>query len=225
GLAGLRGVTALVTFGLAAFVLAAIAVRIGQSVSAVRRCGGLGVAGAVLTGLARHRKLHGGLLAHAGVVMIAVAIAASQTYTTQERQRLEVGESITVSGYTARLDRLEEHRSARRTWVDAHLTLSRDGQPLGTYRPALSVYGSFNQTVGTPEVRSRLTNDVYLVLVESDVDHGTAVIDLSVRPLVVWLWIAAGTMAAGALVAGWPPRRTRPSPEPESSRPLQEAPT
>lgn len=211
GVAGLRGIGALVTFGLAGFVLATIAARVAQSGTTVRRSGHTGRLRPFAAALARHRRLHGGLLVHAAVVMIAVAIAASQTYTTQDRQRLEVGESITVAGYTARLDSLQRHTSDRRNWVEATLTLLRDGTPLGTHSPQLSIYPYSNQAVGTPSVRTSLTEDVYLVLAQADEQGGSAVIDLSVHPLVTWLWIAAAVMAAGALLAGWPRRRRRPA--------------
>lgn len=211
GVTGLGSPLALVTFGLAAFVLACIAVQLAIGLRPARHHGGPSRVRAILTTVTRRRQLYGGLVVHAGVVLAAVAIAASQAYTTQAQGRVQVGESVSVSGYTARLQAVERQRTARKMSVSARLALSHEGTPLGVYQPALSFYPSSTQAIGTPAVRSGPVEDAYLVLNQVDPDGRWAVVSLSVRPLVPWLWTAAGVMGAGALLAGWPSRR-RPRP-------------
>ncbi|MGH8774384.1 MAG: heme lyase CcmF/NrfE family subunit [Jiangellaceae bacterium] len=217
GLTGLGEPLALVTFGLAAFVLTTIAAQVAAGVNVARRSTG-SWGRAALVALRRRRRFYGGMVVHAGVVMAAVAIAASQTYTVETEQRLEIGESVTVAGYTARLDAIERRQDARKVWVSAELFLSRDGTPLGTQGPALNFYPSTTQAIGTPAVHTSPTGDTYLVLVEADPDGRWAVISLSVHPLMAWLWTAGGVMGAGALIAAWParPRRADREPAPEA---------
>jgi cytochrome c-type biogenesis protein CcmF len=212
GLAGLTGLGALVTFGLAAFVLATIAAQLASTVAGARRSGSWPRQAVVA--VVRRRRRFGGLLVHAGVVLAAVAIAASGTYTSQIQRELAVGESVSVAGYTAQLTALHEHQDASKTWVEAHLQLSRGGTELGSYAPALNRYPGQAQAIGTPSVRTGLSADAYLVLAEADLEQQTATVSLSVRPLVGWLWASAAVMLAGALLAGWPTRRRPTSPQP-----------
>ena len=77
-LAGARGFTPLLAFGLGGFA-AGSAVR--QLVLATRRQGWRGLVG----------RANGGMIVHLGVVLIAVGIAASGTYSTQREVRLDGG--------------------------------------------------------------------------------------------------------------------------------------
>ncbi len=209
GAGGLRGVTALITFGLAMFVVVATCTRVALDVDRVR---GAGV-GALLrvTGrtLVQHRRTYGGLLVHLGFVLAAVSIAASSTYSSSVTQRLAVGDSLSVAGWSATLEGVRSVPSARRDSVVADLRLRRDGRDVGVYQPALSTYPNLAQAVGTPSVRTTWTEDAYLVLVEIDEQQSFATVRLAVNPLVLWLWLSVGVMILGSVVAGWPRRRTK----------------
>ena len=211
GLAGVRGLAPLAAFTAAAFVATAIGWQYAGSVRVVRRRQQLSTPAGALWVLGRRRRFYGGMVVHLGVVLAAVAVAASSAYTTASQQTLHVGQSITVGDYRATLVGIDRHRDARRMWVEARLALTHDGQPVGTYAPALSFYPNSTQAIGTPSVRTTLAADAYLTLEQTDDSRTWAVIDLSVHPLVVWLWFSAVVMAAGALVAGWPERRKRPA--------------
>ena len=51
--------------------------------------------------------------------------------------------------------------------MSVDLAISRDGEQLGTYAPAISTFRNANQGIGTPSVRTGLLEDVYLTLVSS----------------------------------------------------------
>lgn len=169
--------------------------------------------------LARRRRFYAGMLVHLGVVLAAVAVAASSSYTDTAQATLHVGQTVTIGDYTATLVGIERHRDARRMWVSARLRLSHDGRPAGMYAPALSFYPNSTDAIGTPSVRTTLREDAYLTLDQTDDARTWAVINLSVHPLVVWLRISAVVMAAGALVAGWPEPRRRRRTAPRSPQP------
>ncbi|SDY66194.1 cytochrome c-type biogenesis protein CcmF [Modestobacter sp. DSM 44400] len=223
GLAGVRGLAPLTTFAAAAFVGTAIGWQYVGSVRQVRRRQALSATAAAGRVLSRRRRFYGGMLVHVGVVLAAVAVAASSSYTTAAQRTLHIGESVTVGDYSATLVGIDRHRDARRMWVSARLALSHDGQPVGVYAPALSFYPNSTQAIGTPSVRTTLAGDAYLTLEQTDDARTWAVVNLSVHPLVVWLWISAVVMAAGALVAGWPESRRRRHPLPEDD-PAADAP-
>lgn len=209
GLAGVRGLRPLATFSAGVFVVAAVGAQYAGSVRLVRRRHQLRPPAAARRVLARRRRFYGGMLVHLGVVLAAVAVAASSSYTRTAQATLQVGQSVTVGDYRATLIGIDRHRDARRMWVDARLQLARRGHRVGVYAPALSFYPNSTDAIGTPSVRTSLRDDAYLTLNQTDDARTWAVIDLSVHPLVIWLWISAVVMAAGALVAGWPERRRR----------------
>ena len=210
GLSGLRGVSALLTFGLAAFVLVTHFTRVVVDVGRTRASSGLGAARGTARTLAAQRRTYGGLLVHLGFVLAAVAVAASSTYETASTQRLRVGQTLVAGDWTATLEAVRNVQGARRDSVVADLRLRHRGTDVGLYQPMLSTYPRLQQAVGTPAVRTTLTEDAYLVLTEIDAAQSVATVRLAVNPMVLWLWLAVGVMVLGAAVAGWP-RRRRPT--------------
>lgn len=209
GLSGLRGISALLTFGLAAFVLVTHATRLVVDVGRTRAVAGLGAARGAGRTLLSQRRTYGGLLVHLGFVLAAVAVAASSTYEASTTRRLTVGQTVATGDWTATLEGVRSVEGARRDSVVADLRLRRRGADVGVYQPMLSTYPQLQQAVGTPSVRTTVTADAYLVLTEIDAETSVATVRLAVNPMVLWLWIAVGVMVLGAAVAGWPRRRPR----------------
>ena len=215
GLAGLDGVWPLLTFGLAAFTAATVVQQVTAGALSVRAATGAGYLRALWATVTRRRRFYGGLVVHLGVVLAAVAIAASSTYGTQGEATLAVGESFRVGPYTATLQGIEDRRSDRKSSVVALVALERDGRLLDVHEPMLSRYPGATQAIGTPSVETRIGEDAYLTLTSVPEDRSVAGVRLAVNPLVVWLWIAGGVMLLGSAVAAWPDRRrARPAPAP-----------
>ena len=224
GLSGVSGVAPVLTFGLAAFVLATISQQVLMGIGAARRSGASGWFAATALALRRRRRLYGGLVVHAGVVLAAVAIAASSSYGLEDERRLTVGESLRVGDYTATLVGIEPERTDRRMAITARVALERDGRPLGVHAPALSFYPAATQAIGTPSVETRATEDAYLVLTSVNDERTAATIRMAVNPLVLWLWVSGGVMVAGAVIAGWPGRRSPDSPVSSSAAVAEKVP-
>lgn len=213
GLSGLRGISALLTFGLAAFVLVTHATRLVVDVRRTRSGSGTGAGRAAVRTLRSQRRTYGGLLVHLGFVLAAVAVAASSTYASSSTARLAVGQTVATGKWTATLEAVRRVDGDRRDSVVADLRLRHRGRDVGVYQPMLSTYPRLQQAVGTPSVRTTLTEDAYLVLTEIDPQTSVATVRLAVNPLMLWLWIAVGVMVVGAAVAGWPRRRPAAVPE------------
>ena len=191
---GLRGLAPLLAFGLGAFAGAA-AVR--QLVLSTRRQGLHGLLG----------RANGGMIVHLGVVVLAVAFAAAQSYGHRAELRVSPGQTVHSGGHTISYLGVETTARTDRQAVKARIRV--DGGRV--YKPALTKFlFSQSQAIGTPSVRTSFTDDVYLTLVSPpDTPQGTAVIDVIVQPLVMWLWIGGGLMALGTLMAAAPGRRRR----------------
>ena len=204
-LVGATGLVPLVTFGLSGFA-AGSALR--QVVLATRRQGLRGFLG----------RTNGGMIVHLGVILIAVGLAASNSYTRSQELTLVAGRPASFAGHTFELIDITEETTDR--WVSVRAQVSLDGGQ--AYAPAITKYTKVGMNVGTPSVRTGLTKDIYLTL-EPPVrqDSGTAKIKVFIKPMILWLWVGGFMMGLGTLLALFPGRRRRPTdpvsaPVPES---------
>jgi cytochrome c-type biogenesis protein CcmF len=98
-IAGVRNVTAVAAFGMAAFVGVA---NVGEMVRGVRsysRASGTRGLRAVSDVAGRNRRLYGGLVAHVGVAVAVVAITASTSFASQTEVTLSRGKTTAFAGY------------------------------------------------------------------------------------------------------------------------------
>ena len=206
--AGLRGWEPLLAFGMAGFAGTASLRRL---VLAARREGPRAVVG----------RSGGGMIVHLGVVVVAVALAASMSYGRRTEVRLGVGQSTHFDGQTITYLGDRQVRYPNRTALDALVELN--GHAIG--EPAISQFRGVTEGIGTPWVVSGPHVDVYLTLdVGPSTPGGPAVIGVVVQPLVMWLWVGGAVIVLGAALAAVPERRRRrkgdpaPSPAPAPSR-------
>jgi cytochrome c-type biogenesis protein CcmF len=207
---GVRELAQLLAFGLGAFALAGIVRQYVAGVRGRRRSTGEVWPLALMRAVRGNPRLYGGLVVHVGVVIAAVAIATSSAYSTKREVRLTEGQSATVRGYTLTYTGSHEQRSRQKNTVAASIRVRRGGDDLGTYAPAISTFPNASQGIGTPSVRTGLREDVYLTLVSSPNQQGRVTIGVALNPMVLWLWVGGGVMAAGTLLALSPSLRRRP---------------
>jgi cytochrome c-type biogenesis protein CcmF len=158
--------------------------------------------------LGRGRRRSGAYIAHAGAVIIVVAIAVSSTMGTSREVQLDQGQSVTVGRYSLTFLGAQAVPQAHRETLVANMAVYRDGRSLGVLSPGMSYYPSQREPVGTPAVRSSLREDLYLSIMNIDAERGTVGLHAMVNPMVAWIWIATGIMALGGLAALVPRRRT-----------------
>jgi cytochrome c-type biogenesis protein CcmF len=193
--AGLRGLNPLLAFGLGGFA-GASAVR--QLVLATRRQGVRGFVG----------RANGGMIVHLGVVVIAVAFAASHSYTHQTSLTLQPGEKVTVHGQTLEFLGMKTINAPTHTGIAARIRVN-GGKELA---PAISDYPFADQAIGTPSIDSQLARDVYVRLDAAPAKPGDPVqITVIIEPLVWWVWAGGGLLLIGAALAAFPGRRRRPT--------------
>jgi cytochrome c-type biogenesis protein CcmF len=220
---GTNGVTDTVTFGLAAFALAGIVRQVAVGARARRQANAESWPTATVYAVRSNPRLYGGLIVHTGIVLIAVALVASSSYSTRREVRVERGESVTVAGYEITYLGSRKTTTDQKTTVEARVRLAVDGEDLGVYTPAISSFPGRTSGIGTPDVREGLVRDVYLTLVSSPTERDRVTIGVAVNPMIVWLWIGGGVVALGTLVALLPSLRRRsrrdPVPEPTAETP------
>jgi len=192
---GASGWAPLLTFGLGGFAAGA---ALRQLVLATRRQGWRGLVG----------RANGGMVVHLGVILLAVALAASNSYTRSQELNLEIGAPARWGGHTFELVGFEQVDDDRRTAIKALVSID-GGQ---AYAPAITKFKSMGTNIGTPSVRTGFSKDLYLTL-EPPVKptSDSARIKVFVKPMILWLWIGGGLMGLGTLLSLFPGRRRRPT--------------
>jgi cytochrome c-type biogenesis protein CcmF len=198
---GATGFASLLTFTLGGFA-GGSALR--QLVLATRRQGWRGFVG----------RANGGMVVHIGVILIAVALAASNSYTHSQELSLKKGVVANYGGHTFELIGFRETTDDRRTEIAALVSID-GGQ---AYAPAVSKFKAMGMNIGTPSVKTSFAYDLYLTLEPPvKVSSDAAKIKVFIKPMVMWLWIGGGLMGIGTLLSAFPGRRRRPT-DPTSAR-------
>jgi cytochrome c-type biogenesis protein CcmF len=204
---GATGIAQVAAFSLGAFALASIGRSLVVGVRARRRAHAERTPLAFARMVRGNPRLYGGLVVHVGVVVIAVALAASSGYTTRREVTLAQGESVRVRGYTLTYLGSEREATAQKTTIKARVRVERGGDSLGIYAPAISSFPNFGSGIPTPSVHTGLLRDVYLTLVSSPTETGRVTLGVQINPMVMWLWVGGGLMALGTAIALIPTRR------------------
>jgi cytochrome c-type biogenesis protein CcmF len=199
---GVRRPTVLLAYFLAAGAAgAALRTLRGALVAAHRRGKWLSVIRAPSTG---------GMVVHLGIVILALGIVTSTSYTTRSEVTLASGQSTVVSGQYVSFAGLHEVKDALESSLQ--LVVSVDHHQL---RPAVTTYNGRNgETVGTPAIDSNLLRDVYVTFdalggpgtrsgaqVQANLPSGSVVMGVTVEPLLAWLWIGGLVVGLGSALS------------------------
>ena len=174
-----------------------------QLVLATRRQGWRGLVG----------RANGGMIVHLGVVLIAVAFAASHSFASSTQLSLKPGQI----GHLRRAPlHLPRHRERDHAHPFRHRGQGagrrRSGVRPGDQRLSLRQRGDRH-----PVGPQRPTEDIYLTLrLDAGQDRAIpVVIGVIVEPLVMWIWVGGGVMLIGTALA--------PGPGDAAARPIRSA--
>lgn len=199
-LVGARGITPLIAFTLAGFASGA---ALRQIVLATRRNGWRGLVG----------RTNGGMIVHLGVIILAVAFAASNSYLRQTEVTLDRGEAIEFADMSFRYEGTEITDLPEKRVTAALIVV--EGEEL---RPAISQFVS-GQPVGTPDTLGGFTRDTQVALTALPENSNKVVIRITTQPLIAWLWIGGVLMAVGTVFSAFPHRIHRRPTDPVSADP------
>jgi cytochrome c-type biogenesis protein CcmF len=156
--------------------------------------------------LRRGRRRFGGYVVHAGATLVIVAIAVSSTMGVSREVQLREGEGFELGPYSLTFVKAERVAEPHRNALVARVAVKRNGRDLGEMTPRMNQYESQREPIGTPAVRTFLTEDLYLSVMNIDGPGGNLGLLAMINPLVGWIWIATGIMALGGVIALLPRR-------------------
>ncbi len=203
-LLGGRGWPVLLTGALAGYTLW---VTLDQGLRPARQRAGKGerLGAAVGASFARAPRRIGAYVVHFGVLVTFVAVAVSANYQTSREGTLAAGEQLTVGGYRLTLESVDEVRKPHLTAQQATLRVETPRGRSSVLRPAPNQYPTQREPISSPAVRTALTHDLYLTVMNVGADRRVGLRAI-VTPAVVWIWIGTFIMVAGTGICLLSPR-------------------
>jgi cytochrome c-type biogenesis protein CcmF len=156
--------------------------------------------------LRRGRRRFGSYVVHAGAVIVLVAIAVSSTMRTSKEVHFKRGDSATIGPYTVTFLSAEDRTEPHRQSTIARFAVTSNGKPVTTLEPRMNLYAMMREPIGTPDVHSTITRDLYLSIMNIDTNNQTVALTMIITPMVSWIWIAVFLMGIGGLIALIPQR-------------------
>jgi len=148
----------------------------------------------------------GGLIIHLGIILLSIGIIGIEGLQQETQVALSLGESASLAGYQFTYDGLELYTTDEEIEItEAVLIVTRAGKDVGILYPQKQVYPSLNQSIMQPGIKSTLAVDIYAVMINGNaLTEEEATFVIYVNPLVAWLWVGAGVLTAGTVVAALP---------------------
>lgn len=197
--AGLRQWYAIAVVAFSAFVLATIVQEVWRGTRA-RASRGEPVHLALLRLVAKNRRRYGGYIVHVGVVLVFAGVAGAM-FVQEETVRLRPGERTSVGSFEFVYRGVDLEQGPNYTATVANLTVTERGEDPHRIRPERRFYPrGQEQTTTEVAIWSRLFEDVYVILENSQPATGVIDVTLLVNPLLLWIWIGGGTMVFGMLI-------------------------
>ena len=188
-------------FSLCAFVLGTISQEFIRGAAVRRGATGTDLVTAMVGLVMRSRRRYGGYIVHVGIVLMFLGFAGTG-YKLDQQVLMNPGDEVEIGRFVVRHDRLSETDDGQKQMITAHMTVFKDGQPAGELFPARWFYRK-HETEPTTEVAMRrsVSEDLYVTLATYDLGDQSAAFQVTVNPLVNWIWFGFTIMALGTGIA------------------------
>jgi len=152
-------------------------------------------------------RAFGGVVVHLGMVLTVVGLVGAGEYSQQQQLQFapEAESSASLGDYRFTLADARAQRAPQEgERIITEMRVQRDGHELGTVGPALDYYARSGQTVARADILATVWRDIFV----SPVAFGEQgiVVEAIIFPLVRFLWVGAGLLVVGGLIALWPRR-------------------
>ena len=196
-----------ICFGLCGFVVGTVTQEFVRGAVVRQGVTGTDIVTAMIGLVMRSRRRYGGYVVHLGIVLMMLGFAGAG-YRQTEQVLLSPGESVEVGRFAVRHDRLSVTDDGAKEMHTAHVTVLEDGREVGQLYPGRWYYRKY-EAEPTTEVamRRRLSEDVYVVLAAYDMSDQSATFQVTVNPLVNWIWFGFALLALGTGIALLPESR------------------
>ena len=188
-------------FAFAGFVVGTITQEFWRGARVRQQTTGTDLFTALVGLVGRNKRRYGGYLVHVGVVLIFLGFAG-EGFKLQESALLKPGQQATIGDYAVRLDALKVSEDRTKQMVTAHMTALQNGTEVTKLYPARWFFhGREDEATTEVAIRRTLAEDLYIVMPAFSVAEQSASVEITVTPLVNWVWLGFGVLALGTLIA------------------------
>ena len=193
-------------FALCAFTFTAIAQEFVRGARVRQRSTGTDLFTALVGLFARSRRRYAGYIVHVGIVILFLGFAGGGFKQTAQKE-FRPGDQLTVGDFTLTYDALRVADDAQKQMVTAEVRAWKDGDALGTLTPARWFFrGREDEPTTEVAIRRGFSEDLYIVLAGYQAAEQSAILDITVNPLINWIWAGIGIMFLGTMIALLPER-------------------
>ena len=188
-------------FALCAFVLGTIGQEFVRGAQVRREATGTDFVTAMIGLVMRSRRRYGGYVIHVGIVLMFLGFAGAG-YKLDRQVLMNPGDVVEIGQFTVQHERLIETDDGQKQMITAHMIITKDGQPAGDLYPARWFFRK-HESEPTTEVALRRTfsEDLYVTLGTYTLADQSAAFQITVNPLVNWIWLGFTIMALGTGLA------------------------
>ena len=188
-------------FALCAFVLGTIGQEFVRGAQVRREATGTDFVTAMIGLVMRSRRRYGGYVIHVGIVLMFLGFAGAG-YKLDRQVLMNPGDVVEIGQFTVQYERLIETDDGQKQMITAHMIITKDGQPAGDLYPARWFFRK-HESEPTTEVALRRTfsEDLYVTLGTYTLADQSAAFQITVNPLVNWIWLGFTIMALGTGLA------------------------
>ncbi len=145
------------------------------------------------------RSFIGMSLAHVGLAVTIIGVAAVSNFSADAHERMGVGNEVRLADYRVRLEGVSQVAGPNYDATRAHFRIDEGGAPwqLASEKRMYAVRGMPMTEAG---IDAGFTRDVYVSLGEP-LGEGDWSVRVQVKPFVRWIWLGALCMTLGAVLA------------------------
>jgi cytochrome c-type biogenesis protein CcmF len=188
-------------FAFSGFVLGTITQEFWRGARVRQQTSGTDLATALIGLVGRNKRRYGGYIIHVAIVLMFLGFAGAG-FKQHETALMKPGEEIQVGDYVIRHNSIAVTDDGRKQMVTADMTVLRNGAELTKMYPARWFFRKHeDQPTTEVAIRRTFAEDLYIVMPQFDAGEQSANIEITVTPLVNWLWLGFGVMALGTLIA------------------------
>jgi cytochrome c-type biogenesis protein CcmF len=188
-------------FALSAFVFGTISQEFWRGARVRQGSTGTDVFTALVGLVGRNKRRYGGYIVHLGIVLLFLGFAG-EGFKQKEQSLLKPGQQVEVGDFVARYDQMRVTDDGRKQMVTAQVTVLRDGKTFATMYPAKWYFRKHEEQPTTEvSIQRGFAQDVYVVLAGYDTGGQTVSLDVTIAPLVNWIWFGFGILALGTFIA------------------------
>ena len=154
--------------------------------------------------LKQPRSFFGMHTAHVGIAVFVVGVTIVSAYQAEKDVKMDVGDTVTVGGYTLQFNGVREEKGANYTALVGDIDLLKDSQALRKMNPEKRNYVSSGMPMTEAAIDMGFSRDVYVSLgepIDKAKPDAAWAVRVYYKPFVDWIWGGCLLMALGGLLA------------------------